>query len=416
MSALIEFGASARPAWFCLEPDTVFTNHGSYGACPQKILAKKRQLQAEMDRNPDKWFRYTSFDLWTRNIQSLAAHFKAPAENLLICENATEAINSILKSIEFNLNEPNTECILATQYTYQAVQNAIDYTSKYRLNSKNIQVIKLKLTFPIRSVQDLLNELDSTCSNIIQERKLNLKLAVFDHIASATAICFPVKQMNEIVRKWSSQCLILVDGAHAPGQVKIDFDSLDCDFYVGNLHKWFLAPRGCSMLYFRDKKRLTKNLQPNYISHGYNMGLSYNFYQRGTADKTSWFVVDECVNFYETYLGGMDRVWDYTSKILDQAADLLVKGWKTEILQIPKEMEAPFMRGVKLPYLKDYQCAEGRDSESVCIQLMKDIFERHRVISCVVYLQNEFYCRISCYVYNCLRDYELLRDAVLTFV
>jgi selenocysteine lyase/cysteine desulfurase len=416
MSSLIEFGPSARANWFCLEAGTIFANHGSYGAAPKKILAKKRQLQDEMDRNPDKWFRYTSFELWTRNINSLAEYFKTRAENMLICENATEAINSILKSVEFNLEQPTTECILATQYTYQAVLNTIDYTSRYRLGGQNIQVVKLKITFPIRSVQELLDELDSTCAHIINERKLNLKLAVIDHIASATGIYFPVKEMNQVIRKWAKQCLILIDGAHAPGQVPIDFESIDCDFYVGNLHKWFQAPRGCSLLYFRDKERLANNLQPSYISHGYNMDLSYNFYQRGTADKTSWFVVDECVEFYEEYLGGMDRIHEYTSQILDRAVQLLVEGWKTDILRIPKEIEAPFLRGIKLPYLKEYQCGEDRNAESVCYQLMRDIFERFRVICCVVYLQEELYCRISCYVYNCLHDYEVLRDAVLSLI
>jgi selenocysteine lyase/cysteine desulfurase len=185
---------------------------------------------------------------------------------------------------------------------------------------------------------------------------------------------------------------------------------------VGNLHKWLLAPRGCSLLYFKDKQRAVKHMQPCFISHGYNKDLSYNFYQRGTSDKTSWFVVDECFEFYEKNLGGLDRITSFTSRILDEAVELLVKGWQTRILEIPKEMEAPFMRVIKLPLLKDYQIGEGRNDEDVNVQLMKDVFEKFNVISCMVYLQGEFYCRISCFVYNCLEDYVALRDAVLSLV
>ena len=412
----IEYGKLIKSKFYnSLDPNTVFTNHGSYGIAPNVVLKKKRELQEEMEKCPDKWFRYTSFDLYKQNIKSLASYLKVNSDNILLCENATDSINSILKSIDFNIENPNQDVILATEHTYLAIKNAIDFTSRYRFK-KPVEVIELKITFPIKEKKDLLDELDKTCDQIINYRKLNLKMAIFDHISSATALLYPIEEMNKIVRKWSKDCIILIDGAHALGQCKLDLEKYDCDFYVSNLHKWFLCTRACAFLYFKDKKKCIETLQPSYISHGYKMDMVYNFYQRGTSDKTSWFLVDECINFYENTLGGLDKISNYSNIILDQAVLMLEKDCKTIRLQIPKEFEAPFMRILKLPKLKNFYIENPKDAESVTIKLMKYIHETFGVVSCVMYFQNELYLRISCFVYNTLDDFVSLKNAILNLV
>ena len=53
------------------------------------------------------------------------------------------------------------------------------------------------------------------CNLIINQKKLRLLLAVIDHISSATAILFPVKELICLIRKWtnySNETLILIDG------------------------------------------------------------------------------------------------------------------------------------------------------------------------------------------------------------
>jgi hypothetical protein len=52
---------------FNLNSSVYFTNHGSYGATPKKILDKKFQLELEMENVPDKWFRFSSLDYWNKS-------------------------------------------------------------------------------------------------------------------------------------------------------------------------------------------------------------------------------------------------------------------------------------------------------------------------------------------------------------
>ena len=37
---------------FLLDPDVVFLNHGSYGACPREVFDDFQRWQREMERNP----------------------------------------------------------------------------------------------------------------------------------------------------------------------------------------------------------------------------------------------------------------------------------------------------------------------------------------------------------------------------
>jgi len=52
----------------------------------------------------------------------------------------------------------------------------------------------------------------------------------------------PARELCQLARRRG--VLTVVDGAHAPAMVPVDIDSLGCDFYGGNCHKWLLAPIG----------------------------------------------------------------------------------------------------------------------------------------------------------------------------
>jgi len=103
----------------------------------------------------------------------------------------------------------------------------------------------------------------------------------------------------------------------------------------------------------------------------------------------------------------------YTSKILDQAVDLITKSWQTNELDLNAELRAPYMRLVKLPYMKNHQLEPGKPSIEVVDKLQLDLIEKYHIISVVVVIQEELYIRLACFVYNELSDFEKLRDAVL---
>ena len=112
----------------------------------------------------------------------------------------------------------------------------------------------------------------------------------------------------------------------------------------------------------------------------------------------------------------MKNLQAYSSRILKEAVKLLVDKWKTRTLELPSDLQAPFMKMIKLPKLKEYQVNEITKADVVCPKLMHDLIVNYNLITCIIYVQNELYCRISCYAYNQMDDYIKLKDAILNLI
>ena len=70
--------------------------------------------------------------------------------------------------------------------------------------------------------------------------------------------------------------LVLVDGAHAPGQLDLNLENLGVDFYTGNLHKWCYCPRGTAFLWASATHR--DLIQPLVTSWNYKKSFSDQFF------------------------------------------------------------------------------------------------------------------------------------------
>ena len=76
-----------------------------------------------------------------------------------------------------------------------------------------------------------------------------------------------------------------VDGAHAPGMLTLDVPAIGADWYVGNCHKWLMAPKGSGFLWA--SRSAQPELHPLVISHGYGRGFSAEFAcSRSTASRS----------------------------------------------------------------------------------------------------------------------------------
>ncbi len=78
-----------------------------------------------------------------------------------------------------------------------------------------------------------------------------------------------------------------------------------------------------------------------------------------------------------------------------------------------KELEAPFMKLIRLPLMKGFILNDEKYDENVSINLMKFILEKYNVVSCIVYIQGQLCIRISCFPYNDLNDYIALKNAII---
>src|SRR5262249_2998020 len=121
------------------------------------------------------------------------------------------------------------------------------------------------------------------------------KVAILDHITSATALLMPLKKMIAVCR--DRDVRVLVDGAHAPGQIALDIPDLKADWYVGNLHKWYFVPRGCGFLWAAPGRE--DRLMPNVLSWDICQAFPSNFAWTGTRDPSNWLVVPAAFDFMD---------------------------------------------------------------------------------------------------------------------
>jgi isopenicillin-N epimerase len=101
----------------------------------------------------------------------------------------------------------------------------------------------------------------------------------------------------------------VVDGAHAPGMIPLAIDSLGCDFYGANCHKWLLAPIGAGFLVLGPSA--AGCLEPLQVSWGYHADSSrldepnefgstpriHRLEFEGTRDPCAWLVVPDAIDF-----------------------------------------------------------------------------------------------------------------------
>ena len=376
---MIPFGKPLRRR-FVLEPGSDFINHGSFGTTPRSVLAAAQRWRLRMEANPDRFLRYELPGALRAAAGRLARFVHARGEDVAFVENATSGVNAVLRSLEFR---PGDE-ILSTTHTYNAVRQTILEVCR-RSGAKSVEA---RIDLPVADVDGLVSPI---------EEKLNrrTKLVVLDHITSLTGLIFPVKRLAALARARGAK--VLVDGAHAPGQLALDIPSLGVDWYAGNCHKWLFAPKGCGFLWA--KRSAQAGLHPPVISHGYNKGFTEEFDWTGTRDFSAWLAVPDGLDFFLSL--GAQRSRAYCHKLAVDSAKKLSLAWQTPC-DGPPGLHGSLM-AVRLP-----DRLQRRDPRA----LMKEWVTRHRIVAPVMPASGALWARVSAQVYNVPEDYERLRALV----
>ena len=102
---------------FLLDPDVIFLNHGSFGACPRPVFETYQRWQLELERQPVEFLGRRSGALMAEARAKLAAYVGAEADEVVYFPNPTTAANMIARSLKLG---PGDE-VLATDEEYGAM-------------------------------------------------------------------------------------------------------------------------------------------------------------------------------------------------------------------------------------------------------------------------------------------------------
>ncbi|UJR24208.1 hypothetical protein I4U23_027174 [Adineta vaga] len=262
--------------------------------------------------NPDRWFRHEIQIEMKKLRERLSKYVNCDSDDIVILENASTGINTILKSLKFHSNE----IILYYNIAYGMVKLTLQYISSEILTAE--QCIEIVLDHQTIQNTDLL--LKTTQDTL--DRIKNVKSIVFDHISSVPAILFDIEIMIKFFRQ--KGILTLVDGAHTIGAISIDLKKLDPDFYVTNAHKWLYTHRSASLLYV--KKDFQNLIHPIITSFGYLESFQDEFFWLGTKDYSAYLTISDALDFRQTIANESEsEIYSYMHQLAYQAGHLLAQ-------------------------------------------------------------------------------------------
>lgn len=277
---------------FLLDPDIVFLNHGSFGACPRPVFDELQRWQLELERNPVEFLGRRSADLLAASRSRLATLLGARPEHLVYVPNATTGVNIVARSLPL---QPGDE-VLATDHEY----GACDATWQFVCAQRGAVYRRVPIPLPF--------DREAFVGRLLDAVTPRTKVIFVSHVTSTTALIFPIAELCAQARERG--ILTLIDGAHAPGQIDVNLDAIGADFYTGNCHKWLCAPKGAGFLQARPEHHAL--LDAPVVSWGYAAALAghtgFDAYTghtllerrlqwQGTRDIAAWLSVPAAIDF-----------------------------------------------------------------------------------------------------------------------
>ena len=379
------FGRSLLSLWY-LDPKANFLNHGSFGACPRQVLAAQTAIREEMERQPDQFFRVKARPVSPDNaIRPAADKFGrfvgTTGERIAFVVNATEAINTVLNAVEFS---PGDE-ILVLDCVYNAVRLAVENTCK----RTGARMTAVALPIPLTA--------NDIVERIVDAAGPRTRLAIIDHIASPTAVVFPVAEITAALK--AKNVRVLIDGAHALGQLPLDLPTIGADWYTANAHKWLYAPKGCAFLYAAPNA--AARTLPLAVSHWHELGFPRAFDYVGTRDVSAFLSVPAALDFIAGF--GIDEIRRYMNALARDGSQLM-RSLGAE--PVAPDATSCAMRAYILPQRR---AADPADAAA----LMHDLWHKHRIQIAASAFQGKLLCRLSAQIYNERTDFEHLVDVCL---
>jgi selenocysteine lyase/cysteine desulfurase len=313
---------SGSPSFALREPSR-FLNHGAFGAPLSAALSEAQRWRERCESQPLAFMDRELLPALVTAVQVLAQHYAiADATRLMPTANATVALNAALRSVATNerdlvvLVRPGYASNLRIAEATGARVVPIAISNATRRLGADAVVAAFAEAWPRDAV--------AQCRGRV--------VVLLEHISSHDALRMPLEQLVQCIRRdlmpAPEQLVVVVDGAHAPGTVeRLPLDDDSGVLYAGNLHKWFLAPRGAGFLRVPSLAvAAALGVHAPIASHGRNAGLLSEFVWDGNRDYSPWLTVPLVCDFWHAF-GGERRAMAHAARVADAVESELCRRW-----------------------------------------------------------------------------------------
>src|SRR5258708_30315480 len=130
-----------------LDPDYVFLNHGSFGACPGPVFERYQAWQRALELRPIEFLGRSVRGLLAESRAALADYLHVGHDDVVYVSNVTTALNIVARSLPL---EPGDE-VLTINHEYGALDRTWTFVSEHRQS----RVVVQKLPVPIEDPEEL---------------------------------------------------------------------------------------------------------------------------------------------------------------------------------------------------------------------------------------------------------------------
>ncbi|QHD08708.1 aminotransferase class V-fold PLP-dependent enzyme [Pseudomonas sp. R76] len=223
-----------------LEPGPVNLENGYFGRMSRAVRAQYLEHVAFINRSNSLYVRQRFEQGENVEIRrQLAALIDADPEAIAFTRNATEALQSLIRN--YNCLQPGDQ-VLISDLEYDTVKGAMRWLAGYR----GVEVIEISHTHP-STFDSLLQTYRDTFAQYPR-----LKLMALTHVTHRTGLVMPVEAIAKAAREHGVD--VILDGAHALGQIEFNLAQLGIQFAGFNLHKWIGAPLTLGFLYIAPER------------------------------------------------------------------------------------------------------------------------------------------------------------------
>ncbi len=343
------FWASIRGK-YRLTPEYVNLENGYYSMQSEPVLEAFIESVRQINYQAARYFRTVRVDDKARVRDKLASMAGCSPEELVITRNTTESLDTVISGFDW---KPGDEAVMAAQ-DYGAMLDQFKLMGRrYGLVSKVVQV-------PVDPRSD--DEIVQVYAAAITPRT---RLLMISHVVNITGQVLPVRKVADMAHAHGIE--VLVDGAHAFGQLDFRIPDLGGDYYGASLHKWLGAPLGAGILYVR-KDRI-ENLWPIYGEEGIPLTSVMKLNHTGTHPCHTDLGIEHALAFHQM-IGGARK---------EARLRWLQQYWTSKVRGKPKIT-------VQTPADPARSCAIANVTITgkAPADLARELFEQHRVYTVAI--------------------------------
>ncbi|CAH0228544.1 isopenicillin-N epimerase [Pseudomonas frederiksbergensis] len=225
---------------YAVEPGPLNLENGYFGRMSRTVVEEYQRNIELINRGNSVHVRQRFEQGESVKIRAqLAKLIGAPAEAVAFTRNASDGLQSLIRN--YNRLEPGDQVLLC-DLEYDTVKSAMRWLARYR----GVEVIEIEHRRPA-SFDSLLATYREAFT-----RYPRLKLMALTHVTHRTGLVMPVQAIAAAAREHGID--VILDGAHALGQIEFNLDELGIAFAGYNLHKWIGAPLTLGFIYIAPER------------------------------------------------------------------------------------------------------------------------------------------------------------------